>query len=417
MCLYQKMNAPVEMFLCLRYLKPKRTFVSIITVISVLGVAIGVMVLIVVLSVMNGLGRDLRNIILSMDAHIIVTNREVMTDWQGVVAAAGKTPHVLGAAPFVRGPVMLEIGNQVDTPVLKGIDPALEPKVSRINEYVREGKFVLKGDSVLVGTEMAREHGIFVGDKITVAGPRVLKVVQKQNEAYLPVELTVTGIFDSGMYDYDRYVIFTSLPTAQEVYDLGQGIHGVGVITDNPFQSPRIAEDLNRRLKAPNHAYTWIEQNQTLFSALEVEKNVMFFIMIMISVVAGFCIMNTLITVVVQKTHEIGLLKALGGTNRQVLLVFLMQGFIVGVTGVAAGVITGLLALQFRNELLHVLRNTTGIEIFPAKLYHFSELPSQIIVSDIVQISIVALIICTLAGLLPAWRAARLEPVEALRYE
>ncbi len=414
------MNLPVELFLCLRYLKPKRTFVSVITVISVLGVAIGVMVLVVVLSVMNGMGRDLKLIMLGMNSHVIVVSDEVMRDWETVAATAEKTPHVRAAAPFVVGPVMLEFRDTFFTGVIKGIEPKREKGVSDIAKYVLPGgKFDLQSDNVLVGSELARRAQIFAGDKITVAGPRVLKVAHKQDEAFLPVELTVMGIFQSGMYDYDAYFLITSLETAQEIYDVGGGVHGIGVMTDDPFGPAilQVTRTLNDQLKPPLMARTWMDENRTLFSALQVEKNVMFIIMFFISIVAGFCIMNTLVTVVVQKTREIGALKALGASDRQVLAIFTAQGFVVGVFGVASGVAAGLLALTFRNELLGLLRNVTGFELFPAKIYHFSELPSQVIPGDIVLICVLALVICTLAGLLPAWRAARLEPVEALRYE
>ena len=411
------MKLPIELFLCLRYLKPKRTFVSVITLISVLGVTLGVMVLIVVLSVMNGLGRDLRNTILGMDSHITIVSNDVMPNWRQVVAIAEKVPQVRGAAPFVRGPVMMEFGDRILTPMLKGVDSSLEPRVSKITQYLRDGKFDLRGDSAVIGSVMAGEYGIFVGDKITVAGPRVLQAVKKKDEVYLPSELTVTGIFETGMYDYDAYVILASLETAQEIYALGEGVHGVGVMIDEPFRAEPVARELNRQLGPQVQALTWAQQNKTLFAALEVEKNVMFFIMMIISVVAGFCIMNTLITVVVQKTREIGVLKAVGGSDGQILTIFLAQGSIIGLLGVLTGVFSGLVALYFRNEVLHLLRTTTGFEIFPAKIYHFSELPSQIIASDIVWISVSALMICTLAGLVPAWRAARMQPVEALRYE
>lgn len=412
------MNLPVEFFLCLRYLRPRRTFVSIITLISVMGVTLGVMVLIVVLSVMNGLGRDLRNTILGMESHITVYARgELLSDWREVMRSVEAVAGVRGAAPFVRGPVMMEFGERIVTPMLKGVDPQLEPRVSRIREFTRAGQFDLREDTALVGAELARAYGIFVGDKITVAGPRVLRVVQDRDEAYLPVELTVTGVFETGAYDYDANVILTSLETAQEIYALEEAVHGLAVRTDDAWKVAPVARALNEKLAPGHQALTWIQQNELFFSVLQVEKNVMFFIMIMISVVAGFCIMNTLITVVVQKTREIGALKALGASDLQVLAIFLAQGALVGVAGVVCGLIAGLLALEFRNQILHALRTLTGLELFPAKFYHFSELPSQIVASDVALICFCAVLICTLAGLAPAWIAARRQPVEALRYE
>jgi lipoprotein-releasing system permease protein len=232
------------------------------------------------------------------------------------------------------------------------------------------------------------------------------------------MELTVSGIFESGMYEYDIGLIFTSLETAQELYNLGTAVQGIEVTTDDPINGARtVADALNRKLPPPLRAQTWAQMNQRLLGAIQVEKSVMFFILTFIVVVAAFGIMSTLITVTVQKTREIGVMKALGAASGKILRIFLFQGFIVGVFGVALGIGLGLLTVQNINPVNHFLSSVVGIDLFPRDIYNFASIPAYLTVRDLVTIGGSALVICTLAGLLPALRAARLEPVEALRYE
>lgn len=406
---------PFEMFLGLRYLKPKGTFVSLITLISLAGVTIGVWVLIVVIAVMSGFDRELREKLMGMQAHVTVTGG-LIDNSDDVIAAARQLPRVKAASPFAIGLVMIEYNRRVATPYLKGIDPRREVMVSKLGEYVKQGRLDVDGEKVVIGRALADQYDIYVGDKITVYSPRNFE--KRGEEVYLPLELTVTGIFESGMYEYDATLIFTSLETAQDLFELHNAVHGVEIMTDDPIDGAReVAGQLNQRFAPKLRAQTWAQLNRRLLGAIQVEKTVMFFIMMFIVVVAAFGITSTLITVTVQKTREIGVLKAVGATPGVVMRVFVLQGFIVGVVGVVIGTGLGLLTIQNIGAVQHFLQNVLHIEVFPKEIYNFQQIPAYLTWRDLVMIGGSALAICTLAGLIPAFRAARLEPVEALRHE
>lgn len=408
---------PFELFLGFRYLKPKRTFVSVITLISLAGVIIGVWALIVVISVMSGFDRELRGKLMGMHAHVSVTGG-LIPKHEELKMTLLKEPRVKAASPFVMGLVLVEFNKRVATPYVKGIDPKGEVQVSKLGEYIADGRGALDldGEKVVIGRELAAQYGIYLGDKITVYSPR--NIEKKGEELYLPMELTVTGIFDSGMFEYDVGLIFTSLETAQELYNLHGEVHGVELMTDDPFVGAKqVADSLNRKLPAGLRAQTWAEQNQRILGAIQVEKTTMFFILLLLVVVAAFCIMSTLITSTVQKTREIGVLKALGATAGQISRLVLVQGFIVGVFGVIVGVTLGLLTIHNLTPIQNFLSHALGIEVFPREIYNFTRIPAHLALRDAVTITVSALVICTLGGLIPAFWAAKLEPVEALRHE
>src|SRR5258706_3111 len=240
---------PFELFLGLRYLKPKRSCVSVITLISLLGVTLGVWVLIVVIAVMSGFDRELREKLMGIHAHVTVTGG-IIENGDAVLKTALATSHVKAASPFVMGLVLMEFNRHTAAPYLKGIDPAREVTVSQLGRYVHEGALDLAGEKVVIGKELALQYGIFLGDKITVSSPRFIE--KKGTEVDLPMELTVTGIFQSGMYEYDSSLIFTSLETAQELYGIGNAIHGVELATDDPFAGAIVvSRQLNQKLESP----------------------------------------------------------------------------------------------------------------------------------------------------------------------
>ena len=230
-------------------------------------------------------------------------------------------------------------------------------------------------------------------------------------------EYEVRGIFDVGYYEYNLSVVVMSLRDAQDLYDLDNSVHGLMVMLHDPYQAPEVEEELARALGPRYGLRSWMQENANLLNALMVEKNVMFYLLFFIMIVAALCILSALITFVVQKTREIGMLKALGATDGQVSLVFLSQAALVGAVGDLAGYGLGMLALAYRNEFLHFMNRMTGFELFPASIYGFTELPALIFPRDILLICGSALVICILGGVIPAWRAGRLKPVEALRYE
>lgn len=406
---------PFELFLGLRYLKPKRSFVSAITLISLLGVTLGVWVLIVVIAVMSGFDRELRDKLMSMHAHVTVSGG-LIKNGDEIMATIQHTPRVKDVAPFAMGLVLVEFQKHVATPYLKGIDPAREVKVSRLADYIKDGKLDVTGEKVVIGQELAQQYGIFLGDKITVYSPR--NIEKKGEEVYLPMELTVTGIFASGMYEYDIGLIFTSLETAQELYNLNGAIHGVEMTTDDPFTgAQQVAGMLGQTLPAPLRAQTWMDMNQKLLGAIQVEKTAMFLILSLVIVVAAFCVMGTLITVAAQKTNEIGVMKAMGASAFRVARLFLFQGFIVGFIGVLAGLALGLLTIDHIEQIRSFLANVLHLDLFPREIYNLAKIPTYLTTRDLVTIAVSAQVIATLGGVLPALWAANLEPVEALRHE
>ncbi|MBI2439918.1 MAG: FtsX-like permease family protein [Lentisphaerae bacterium] len=406
------------LFMALKYLKPKRTWLSVISIISVIGVLLGVAVLVIVLSVMSGFDDMWRDKILGFDAHVTVTRLGVMEDEALLAEAISALPGVAGVAPSVQGLIFVQHGGIVQTPVMRGVDLARESQVSQLPRYLVAGKFALDEDQVLIGRELARRLNLTVGDKLLVYSPQ--SFVAGRDEISLPLEMQVAGIFEIGMWEYDVGFLLMRLERAQEIYALENGIHALRVMTADPFRAQDVAARIVARLAGdyPDlRAQTWMDLNRQLFTALRVEKNMMFFLLIFIVLVAAFGITNTLIIVVVQKTREIGLLKALGFASGSIMRIFFWQGFIQGFCGTVLGILLGFVMLRYRNDLMHGLAALSGLELFPKELYHLSEIPARTAPGDIALIAVLALAISTLAGLLPAWRAARLDPAQALRYE
>jgi len=409
-------------------------------VISILGVTLGITVLILVIAVMTGFDQELRRKVLGFDAHLLITSETVLKDWRKLDALVQKVPHVVATAPFVQGPVIVEFQGQRLAPKIRGIDVEREEKVTQIRGAIKEGKLDLemdeKGNSnkCVIGKELANALGVMVGDKITVYSPGNLKdIIDELNKAktnakgaksldqlqqmILPADLTVTGIFESGRFTYDAEFILVPLTIGQELYGLGDDLHGLTVRTEDPYKAEEVKKAIEAFLPAPLHAMTWIDMNKQLFDAIRMERNTMFFLLLFIVVVAAFGIMNTLITVTVQKTREIGIMKALGAKTEQIVWVFLAQGMIVGLFGNVSGLLLGMALIRWRNEFKDWLASTLHIEIFPPGIYQFSAIPAEVVPEQVAIICGSAFVICSLAALIPAFAAARLDPVKALRYE
>lgn len=430
------MKLPFSLFLALRYLKPKRTFVSIITLISIIGVTLGVTVLILVIAVMTGFDRELRQKVIDFDAHILVSTEEVLRDWRELTVKIRNTPGVIGTAPYVQGPVIVEFQTKRLAPMIRGIDPAAEEEVVPLKKFLKKGALDLEGESTVLGVELARKLQIGVGDKLTIyspgnlgeildgikqlektKGPDERQAIDKLREIVLPKELTVTGIYETGHYLHDSEFLLVPVYVGQELYGLGDALHGITVKTVDPYGADRVKTAIEQFLKPPEYARTWIDMNSTYFEAVRLERTVMFFLLFFIVIVAAFGIMNTLITVTVQKTRDIGIMKAIGANIWQIVWVFLGQGLVVGVFGTLAGLGLGMTLIRYRNEFSQWLANTFNIEVFPKQVYQFSEIPAEVVPRDVAIICIGAFVICWIFALIPAYRAARLDPVTALRYE
>jgi lipoprotein-releasing system permease protein len=309
-----------------------------------------------------------------------------------------------------------------DAPVLRGVDPQSEGQVSELPRKVIFGNFDLSGHGMVVGEDFASNLHLQIGDHLSIYSASEIKKMKaaydrKEYEAILPDDYEVRGIFSMGYYDYDAHVIVTSLDNAQDLYNLDDSVHGLLVMLNDPYEAYQVKAELENSLGPDYDISTWMEQSSGILSALEVEKNVMFYLLFFIVLVAALCILSAQITFVIQKTREIGMLKALGATNLQISGIFLFQSAIIGIIGVTCGFGLGMLAVAYRNGFLHFLRSATGLEIFPASVYGFGDLPAIIMPADVTVICVSSFIICLLGGLLPAWRAGRLKPVEALRYE
>jgi lipoprotein-releasing system permease protein len=418
---------PFELLLSLRYLFPRRLFVLAITLISLLGIILGVGVLIIVISVMSGFDRQLRNRLLGFNAHLRVVADGPMTDYREVMAQIREHPRVRGVAPYVLGPVLIKtqpaVGNpRLWAPYVKGVDLHLEEQVSNLSRSIVAGEFDVRGRGVLLGSVLANRLDVRVGDVLAVYSPsdyeeREEGLREGREEAPLPADYVVRGLFDVGYYEFNDSFLVCSLANAQDMYRLEDSVHGLIVMLDNPDLAPEVQAELGADLGTHIQITSWMEENSPILEALVVEKHVMFYVVFFIMIVAAFGIMSTLIVFVVQKTREIGLLKAVGATSVQIMWLFLSRSLALGIVGVAGGFALGLTAVSYRNEFLHFMRRATGFELFPASIYGFSELPALIVPGDVAVICGGSLLISLLAGVVPAWIGGRLRPVEALRYE
>ena len=421
------MNLKTEFFLAKRYLRPKRSAVSIISCISVVGVLLGVAVLIVVLSVMTGFTDLMREKLLTVGAHVQIDNAYYKTIQPDKAVDALKA-HNARPAAIVSAPALLQFRKQLLPKHIMGVYPEQIDKQMNISKLLVDGTFRLKKNEIVISQYISRQLGLRVGHKVMLHSPeKLLKLfdfkqnnqvaMKKTDEVYLPAEFTVAGIYSLGKRDFDMSVMFIGLDDADDLFlfDWGMATTVYGWI-DEPDKVDELAKQLMNELPG-TRIRTWKQLNENLLNVLMVEKNMMFFLLVFIVLVAAFSITNTLITMVFQKTREIGLLKALGASSGTVMRIFILQGMFVGLLGSVLGTLTGLLIVYWRNNILHFASRFFGLELFPPEFYYFDGLPAKIITGDVAIVVVVTVVLCTVGGIIPAWRAATLDPAKALRNE
>ena len=427
-----------EFFVSLRYLKSRRRqgFISLITLISVGGVAVGVMVLIVVLSVMSGFETTLKEKLLGINAHLWVLPQRAgqLQGYRDLADRLETIPRVTHATPFTAHEVMLMAGGRVAGTIVRGIDP---DERSRTVDFARlfedrdltallrpssaDGDGAGNGASqsarrgIVLGTELARSLRVETGEQIILNSP--LGILQPAGILPNMRGFTVTGTFETGMYEYDAKLALISLDEAQELFDLGEVVHGIEVRVDDIYRVLEVAEAAKALLGPGVWTRDWMQMNRTLFSALRQERVLMFIILVLIILVAAFNIISTLIMMVMEKTGAIAILKAMGASNRGIYRIFMIQGLVIGLVGMVIGTIAGLLLAWNLPAIATVIEGWLGIQFFPPEVYVIDKLPVEIRPFDVIAIVVTSVCVSFLATLYPAWNASRLDPVVALRYE
>lgn len=409
-----------ELFISIRYLlaKRKQTFISLITLISIAGVGVGVTALIVVLAVMNGFHEDLRGRILGITSHVSVTSfAGMVSNYREVMSDIEKEKGVIGATPFIYAPVMMTASRSAGA-ILRGIDPLSASRVLKLQENLMRGNLAdlvqapQEGGEpsypgIILGKELATNLGSRVGDFLTIISPagRLTPMGQAPKSRVF----RVVGIIESGMYEYDNTLAYVDLPVAQQFLGIGDTVTGVEVRVDDIYNAGHIAEALQNRLGPPFYVSDWIKMNGNFFSALKLEKVVMFVILTLIILVASFNIVSSLTMLVMEKGRDIAILKAMGATTSSIKKIFVLEGFLIGICGTALGVLGG-------STLCNLLKEYKFIDL-PPGVYHISKLPVKMESFDLAVIALAAICISLVATLYPSRKAARLDPAEALRYE
>jgi len=423
-----------ELFISKRYLSAKRKqiFVSVITFISIFGIFLGVAALIIVLAVMNGFEEDLRTKILGIKSHIeIVNDMGPMKDYQKVQEKIAGTEGVVASTPFIYSQAMVRNGNGVTGVVIRALDTQSAFKVINLGK-IREGNIEYlnkvpqeisrnyKGEGappegIVIGREMARNLGIFLYDTLTIISPASISTPI----GALPrmKKFIVVGIFESGFYEYDSTLAYLSIKNCQDFLQMGDAVTGIDIKVNDIYKADSISRKIQNKLGFPFWTQNWMQMNKNLFSALKLEKRVMFIILSLIVLVAAFNIISALIMIVMEKSKDIAILKSMGATSQSIMKVFIYQGLIIGVIGTTLGCAAGLAIALNLQKVSVIIEKIFHFKILPGDVYYLSELPSKVNYGDVVTIVIGTLLICFLATIYPSRRASKTDPAEALRYE
>jgi lipoprotein-releasing system permease protein len=413
--------APYEWLIGTRYLRSthRRGFVSFVALMSVLGLMLGVATLIVVLSVMNGFERELRNRMLSVTSHATLTGLdETLPDWHLVQQAAVRQPGVQAAVPYIEAQAMLSHGTKIAAASLRGVIPEEERKATGIAHNLKSGRIedLVPGKyRIILGSALAHEINAGVGDSVVVIAPSGTAtpagVIPRQRR------FSISGVFESGMYEYDRGLALIDMTDAAVLYRMGDKVSGIRLAVQDPFRAPAIVRRLALALGGNFLVTDWTMIHSNFFKSIQTTKTMMFMILLMIVAVAAFNIVATLVMIVKEKQSDIAILRTLGAGPRNVLAAFAIQGVMIGLAGTAAGAALGTLLSDHLESLLDSLQRLFGVQFMDASVYFMSELPAYVERGDVLRICSVAFLLCVLATIYPAWRASRTAPADALRHE
>jgi lipoprotein-releasing system permease protein len=426
---------PYELFISKRYLSAKRkqVFVSVITFISIFGIFLGVAALIIVLAVMNGFEEDLRTKILGIKSHIELTTDMTgpMKDYQKVREKIADVEGVVASTPFIYSQAMIRSGNGVTGVIIRALDTqsafkvinlgkVKEGNIEYLNKIPREISLNYKSngvppDGIVIGKEMAKTLGVFLYDTITIISP--VSISTPMGMVPRMKKFVVVGIFESGFYEYDSTLAYLSLQSCQDFLQMGNTVTGIDIKVDDIYKADGIARKIQSKLGFPFWTQNWMQMNKNLFSALKLEKHVMFIILSLIVLVAAFNIISALIMIVMEKNKDIAILKSMGATSRSIMKIFIFQGLIIGVIGTALGCVTGLAVALNLQKVSIFVEKIFRFKILPGDVYYLSELPSKVNYGDVVIIVVGTLFICFLSTIYPSLRASKTDPAEALRYE
>lgn len=415
------MFKPLELFIGLRYLRAKRRnhFISFISMSSVIGISLGIIVLITVLSVMNGFQSEIRDRMLQMTAHATLLELDgSLANWPNIAERLKDHDEIIAHAPFVEGQVMLVKGKQVTGVMLRGIEPTLEANVSSLDEFIVEGDISSLEDkqfNIFMGAELAAYLGVSVGQRITLITPQA----SVTPAGIMPKlkRLRVAGIYQVGMNQIDRNTAVVHIADAQRLFQMKDEVSGIRLKLDDLFQAPLLARTLNQAFEGKYWVTDWTRSNRNFFRAIKMEKTMMFIIMILIVAVAAFNVVSMLVMVVNDKQADIAILRTMGFSPRSVMWVFIIQGSMIGLVGTIVGVSGGLLLATNLQAVVAGLESLLQIQFLDASVYYISDLPSKVLASDVLLVAGLSFFLTVIATLYPARRAAKIQPAAALRYE
>lgn len=414
------MFQPVSLFIGLRYVRAKRRnhFISFISLISMMGIALGVMTLITVLSVMNGFERELRERILGMVSHATIQSIDgQFSDWEGILQRVRSEPRVVGAAPYIEQETLIN-GRETAGALIRGIDPRFEGSVSDLDDLMILGQLESLEPGawgMILGVGLAARLGVGPGDSITVFAPRI----RATPAGVLPQvrQFTVVGLFEVGVHEYDTALALMHYQDAQRLFRLGDNIGGIRLKLDDLMVAPMVAREIGQSLPGFYRIRDWTQQHANFFRAVQTEKTVMFIILSLIIAVAAFNIISTLVMVVTDKQADIAILKTMGLDPARIRQVFMVQGSLIGVVGTLLGVVLGIALALNVQDVVALIERLLSIDFLSAEVYYISDLPSELRISDVIRFASLALVLSLLSTIYPAWRAAKTDAVEALRYE